>query len=176
MTLEERRSLLLRLILAYGETLRKEITFANPFLLLATIAECESTFGLRNRPRYERAFDEGGFYFNETNAQKWNYFMHGSLVAHSFSSFQILFVSAVEAGFSPGRSPLELSLDEVAIFYVVRFIRNRLLNKGPLTIRTFGVGYNGGSPSSTNPNALAYGQKFELAYAGVAKLRGVTFE
>lgn len=131
--------------------LKPHLKFADPYGVLCAIATVESSFGTNNVPRYEPAYGQLGAYYN--TEQKERYMKYGAAACCSFSSFQILYPTACELGFDSSpytRSPLELTSDEVAIFYVIEYIKNRILAKGADTLEKLFDAYNSGTFRDSN--------------------------
>lgn len=161
------RDRLRRIIQGAALVLAPEVSFANPLLLLGSLAEVESEFGKYNVPKHEASFDLGGRYANRT---LWA--MHGSMAACSWSSFQLMFPVAVEMGFNPARPPWELSDDEVAIHFVVAYIQRRILRPGASSVEEFADAYNSGSFKDRFV-PTDYVDRFRAAYASVEIRRGL---
>jgi hypothetical protein len=138
------------------------VSFADPLRVLGALAEVESSFALCNRPRHERAFDFGGRYANEELCKRW-----GAWAACSYSSFQIMFPVAVELGFDPKRSPVDLWDDEIAIHFVVEYIRKRILARGITKIENLASVYNTGMPCDLHAVRPIYVDRFLKAYDAV---------
>lgn len=131
--------------------LKPYLKFADSYGILAAIATVESSFGTNNISRFEKVYAPGGSYYNAD--QKERHLKWGAGACCSFSSFQILYPTACELGFdsSPyNRDPHELSNDEVAIFYVIEYIKNRVLAKGADTIEKLFDAYNSGTFKDDN--------------------------
>ena len=151
------------LILNYAPGLN--IAWAEPVALLATLAEIESAFGLLALPKHEPAFDYGGKFCNHELWLRW-----GAWSACSYSSFQIMFVTAHELGFTG--SPVHLCDDETAIHWVLEYIRKRIIDRGCTSIEQFADAYNSGSfKDSFVPTE--YVQKFVAIYEGIAAKRNL---
>jgi len=118
-----------------------------PERLLWAIAFIESAGGALNVPKHEPAYAPGGFYYKrktEGGARVrtlWNRW--GDWAACSYSSFQILFVVAVELGFLG--SPIDLWHDEEAIVWVVNLLNERIIEKKPESLEQIADAYNSGS-------------------------------
>lgn len=159
----ERQLKLKKIILSNQRVLQSVINvpWADPVLLIASIAEVESKFGFYNVPNYEKAFDLGGPYAKDGLWFRW-----GSWAACSYSSFQIMYPVAVELGFNGERSPLELWDDDVAFHFVLEYIKKRILGKGASSIDEFADAYNSGSFKDKNI-PQEYIRDFKLAYENV---------
>ncbi len=128
--------------------------------LLLALVGCESSFGHNTKPRYEKAYDIGGKYYNNALYGK-----YGWPTAHSLSSLQMMFSTAHELGFD-GR-PLELSCgwvdqyingegywehggnsnggDWICCPLACEFWRLRVIEKGHKSLEDFPDAYNSGS-------------------------------
>ena len=95
--------------------------------ILTAIAVVESDFGKCNRPRYEKSYDIGGTVYNldKSGLYRGKWLEYGSLMACSYSSFQIMYMVACELGYKS--SPIDLSNDEIAISWVIKLINRRIL-------------------------------------------------
>lgn len=153
------------LILRWGVVLEERMKFASGVRVLAAIAEVESSFGHFSLPRHEKSFDVGGPYFKKDLWTAW-----GSWAACSYSSFQIMFPVAVELGYRG--SPTTLWDDEVAIHWVIEYIRKRILDRGCDNLHDFADAYNSGSfRDAFVPQS--YIAKFLSSYADVLERRGL---
>lgn len=129
-----------------AQMLQPSLPFAKAAPLLKAIARVESSFGCFNIPKYERAFDFNGAYFNNEQRERW--LKWGAWAACSYSSFQIMYTSAAELGFDKApwnRSPADLMDDAVAIIWVIELIKKRILSKGAQDIRQVFDAYNSGT-------------------------------
>lgn len=128
--------------------------------LLAAIASNESTFGLNCVSKHEDAWDQGGKYF-----QKAYWDLYGSDAATSRSSFQIMYpIAVMEFGMPVEITPQELNHDHIAIFYVVRYIKKKVL-AGANTLEKILDAYNSGSFLDVQTDKVkAYVEKGVKAY------------
>jgi hypothetical protein len=161
--MNERQVKLEKVIEAGAKMLQPMMPWADAAKLLKAIAMVESSFGLIAVPKHEKAYDWGGTYF-----RKDLWFKHGSLVAMSYSSFQIMYGVAVELGFDENRHPCELNDDEVAIYFVVDLIRKRILARGAQTLQQVADAYNSGSFKDGIIPSI-YIAKFMDAYEGTVQ-------
>lgn len=122
----------------YGPTLEKEAPWLDGECLLKAIAMNESAYGAYNVPKFEKAYSLGGVYGNRALWAK-----HGDWAACSYSSWQIMYPTAIELGFTG--SPIDLRQDRTAIYYVVELILRRCIRKGATEIRQVFDMYNSGS-------------------------------
>lgn len=122
----------------YGPTLEKEAPWLDGECLLRAIAMNESAFGTYNVPKHEKAYDLGGVYGNKSLWAK-----YGAWAACSYSSWQIMYPTALELGFNG--SPADLWRDGTAIYYVVELILRRGIRKGATTVDQLFDMYNSGS-------------------------------
>lgn len=126
--------------------LQDALPFAKAKPLLKAIAKIESSFGSMNIPKHEKAFDNGGAYFNTEQRERW--LRWGAWAACSYSSWQIMYPTACELGFDKApwqRSPGDLNDDAVAIIWVIEFIKKRILSKGAQDLRQVFDAYNSGT-------------------------------
>lgn len=113
----------------------------DPVRFLAAISMNESTGGIHRVPRYESGYGPGGIYYNKENYAKW-----GAWACCSYSSFQIMYPTAVELGFTG--NPVELQLkDEIAIVWVKKYFDRRVFAKTQkfITMGNAADAYNSGS-------------------------------
>lgn len=118
--------------------------------LLMAISRAESSGGifggvLRVEPSYAI---KGKRYFNEAL-----YRLYGDAAAGSWSSWQIMYPTALELGFTG--APWDLWDDEIAIQWVCRYIEKRVIkraiNRGEvITVEMIADGYNSGTPFDRN--------------------------
>lgn len=122
----------------HGGMLTKLAPWLDGELCLKAIATVESSYGLNNVPKYEKAYDRGGIYYNATLGMK-----YGAWAACSYSSWQIMFPTAYELGFQG--TPQDLCNDAIAVYWVCMLIEKRILDKGATTLQELFDGYNSGS-------------------------------
>lgn len=130
--------------------------------LLLAFAEIESALGKFNF-RYEPAYGLQGIYYRRSQTLKDKYSEFGPLVAMSYGPWQIMYIVAVEAGFSG--HPLELANGYVSLPYVIEKM-NRDAKKGGTNVRLLASCYNGGNPSALfrTEAVQKYCNKLEAAY------------
>lgn len=126
------------LCIQYGPTLEKEAPWLDGECILRAIAMNESAYGTYNVPKYEKAYDLGGVYGSKELWRK-----YGAWAACSYSSWQIMYPTALELGFNG--SPADLWRDGTAIYYVVELILRRSIRKGAKSIQDIFDAYNSGS-------------------------------
>lgn len=132
--------------------LKSDIRFGDPYGILKALATVESSFGTNNVPRFEKAYSPMGIYYN--SEQKERYAKWGAAACCSYSSFQIMYTTACELGFDSqpwSRNPSILSNDEVAIFYVIEYIKKRVISRGAQTVEQLFDIYNSGSLDKNIP-------------------------
>jgi len=141
MSVLEKQKMLKDLIEFYGVILEKDLPpNISGVQLLGAIAENESTFGLNRFSKHEVSWDQGGKYFDK---ELW--MLHGSDASCSRSSFQIMFPIAVrEYGLSKELKPQLLDEDHVAIFYVIKYIKKKVMF-GAATLEQILDAYNSGT-------------------------------
>ena len=165
----------LKYVIGYGaRILQPSIPWANAVALLGALAEVESSFGVHNQARFERAYNYGGSLCNVDQKEK--LYQWGAWAACSYSSFQIMYPTACELGFDVKpwlRSPGDLFDDEVAIHFVLRYIQRRIIDRGAKTVREFGDAYNSGNHRD-HIVPIEYMNKFDYHYAGVLARRGLS--
>lgn len=115
--------------------------------LLLAIAGNESSFGARREfVRPEAAYAPGGHYYQTAAAVRALWTRWGVLAASSFGSWQVMFVTATELGFTG--HPLLLQRDDVTAPLVEHLIRDRFIGReGAKTIRDVLDAYNSGNPT-----------------------------
>lgn len=115
----------------------------NPLHLLIAIAGVESSYGVQNVPKYESAYAPGGLYYRRAKYVRDQYWIYGALSCCSYSSWQILYLSAYDLGCRD--HPLELWKDEVAIEWVVKYLNVRVFGRGAKRISEIADAYNSGT-------------------------------
>lgn len=170
--IEVRQHLLRKLVVIWGDYLQPRIPFANARLILAALAEVESTFGSNCRPKYEPAYDVGGGYWTPDNAKKWSWYTYGPIVCCSYSSWQMMYPTALELGLCPTLNPTCLNHDEIAVNYVCEYLIKRVLDKGAGSLEELADAYNSGSFRDKNVPEN-YVKKFIAAYKNVQMTRGI---
>ena len=120
----------------------------DPVALLKAIAMRESTYGINKNPRFEKSYYKGGsIYKNSKNLQE-KVELYGQAASCSYSSFQIMYITANEMGFKG--KPEDLNDDTIAIEYVIKMINKRILVKKPSSIRDIFDAYNSGNFKDKN--------------------------
>lgn len=125
---------------SYGPTLEKVAPWLDGECLLKAIAMNESSLGAYNLPRFEKAYS---YNYNGLYANRDLWKRYGDWAAMSYSSWQIMYPTAVELGFTG--SPIDLWHDATAINYVVELIKRRIIAKGATEIKQVFDAYNSGS-------------------------------
>lgn len=146
------KSNLQKLIKLSAPMLQPYLKFADAYGILMSIATLESSMGSYGVARFEKNFAPGGSYYNDELKER--YKVWGALSACSFSDFQILYVTACELGFDEApwkRSPMDLANEEVAIFYVIEFLKYRVIAKGGDTLEKLFDIYNSGKLDKNYP-------------------------
>lgn len=108
---------------------------------LAALSMNESFGGLYRAPKYETNYGPGGSYYSKENYTRW-----GAWACCSYSSFQIMYPTAIELGYTG--NPVELQLkDEIAIVWVKKYFEKRVFAKTNkfITIGNAADAYNSGS-------------------------------
>lgn len=125
--------------------------------LLGALALVESSGGHDRAPRFEPAYGPDGRYFAHSDLVKRLYRDFGAHAACSYSSWQILYVTAVELGYAgvPGclfedGSALGLCNDQVALGMVMRYIEARAFGRGALAVSAVADAYNSGNHLDDN--------------------------
>jgi hypothetical protein len=113
--------------------------------LLLTIAGLESSFGeKREYVRMEAAFAPGGKYYKINEPLRALYSRYGCLAASSFGTFQVMFITATELGFTG--KPWELQDDNVCAEWATKLITKRFIRgHGAKTLRDILDAYNSGA-------------------------------
>lgn len=137
----------------------------NGAAVLHAFAEVESGHGARGKAaKHESAYCYGGFYWRAPAGETLRELsrVHGCLAHCSYSSWQIMYITAVELGFQG--DPTALRDDAVALPFVIKLINDRILAKYPrITTAGLADAYNSGSPVDTNV-PKAYIAAFQSAY------------
>lgn len=115
----------------------------DPVVLLCAISLNESSGGKWNVPKHENAYAPGGVYYKKSVQVRELYGRYGALAACSWSSWQILYVTAVELGFKG--SPLDLWNDSTAIEWVVKLLNARIIRTGKETLAQIADAFNSGN-------------------------------
>lgn len=112
-------------------------------------------------PRFEPAYAPGGIYYESSDAVKALHSTWGNWAACSYSNFQIMFVTAVELSYTG--PPLALDKDKVALPFVVKYVNERIFERGAKTIEEVADAYNSGTHRDTN-KPIRYINKFVRKY------------
>lgn len=136
-------------------------TGIQPEAILLALADVESSGGTNNVPKHEPAYDYGGYYWKRAPHVRAEVRRWGAFAACSYSSWQILHILACEVGYDG--DPVALRDDGAAIPWVVKALNLRIFDKGALTVRDVGDGWNSGSFKDTNM-VPEYTAKLERAY------------
>lgn len=114
----------------------------DPEAILWAIYKCERYTKNNRAPRFEAAYAPEGKYY-EVEHVKQAFEEWGNWAACSYSNFQILFIVALELGYT--NPPLALDKDEVALPFVTKYINDRILKKGADTVESVADAYNSGT-------------------------------
>lgn len=96
--------------------------------LLLTLAGLESDFGrLKDFVRMEKAYAPGGKYYNDSDVVRALWKKWGCLAASSYGTFQMMFVTAREIGFT--EHPIELQKDTVCAYWATQLITQRFIKR-----------------------------------------------
>jgi len=112
--------------------------------ILTALAYCESDYGQIRRPRFEKSYAPGGYYYQRSPELRTNYSILGAWAACSYGSFQILFQTAYELGFRGSPVLLWIPEDAVGLQYVVELLNKRILPKAQKP-QEIADAYNSGS-------------------------------
>ena len=129
--------------------------------LLWAIYWCERYTKGNRVPRFERAYAPGGVYYITSALVRQEFAKWGAWAACSYSNFQILYITAVELGYTS--PPLALDRDETALPFVVKYVNDRILAKGAQTPYDVADAYNSGS-FTDDRNPMTYKRKFRRMY------------
>ena len=132
----------------------------DPEAILWAIYKCERYTKNNRNPRFEVAYAPGGRYY-EVEHVKQAFDKWGNWAACSYSNFQILFIVALELGYTG--PPLALDKDEVALPLVTKYVNNRILKKGADTVESVADAYNSGTHRDKNV-PWKYIRKFRKHY------------
>ena len=138
--------------------------------LLIAIAQVESSGGTNAIPRHEQAYSIGGYYYRNAKHVRVLFKEWGDWAACSYSSWQIMFITATELGYTG--TPIDLRKDHIAIPYVVKYLNVRAFDKESFkkdprsSLDKAADAYNSGSYADKNiPED--YIAKVKAAYIGV---------
>ena len=112
-------------------------------ILLVAIAMVESSLTLNNIPRYEKSYGPGGYYYKRSRTVRDYHRIWGGWAPCSYSSWQILYNTAVELGFRG--SPHLLWNDKIAIKYVIKYLDHRVMRRGASNLTQIADAYNSGN-------------------------------
>jgi len=116
----------------------------DPEALLWAVYYCERYTKYNKEPRFEAAYAPGGLYYKNSEHVRREYEEWGSQACCSYSNFQILYITAVELGYTG--PPLGLDADRIALPYVVKYINDRCFAKpGQETVEHVADAYNSGN-------------------------------
>lgn len=132
--------------------------------LLLAIAKVESSLGYWNVPRYEPGYGPGGYYYKKAEHVRDLYNIWGAMAACSWSSWQLMYITAWELGYRA--TPLDLWHDDDACAWVVEFINRRILARKPQSLAEVADAYNSGSFGDSN-RPQRYIRKLIRAYEEV---------
>lgn len=104
---------------------------------------CERYDQNNTEPRFEPAYAPEGYYYEHSSEVRDRWTFYGRASACSYSNFQILFNTACELGYNG--PPLALDKDSLAIEYVCRYIRHRIIDRGATKPEHVADAYNSGS-------------------------------
>ena len=135
-----------------------------PERLLWAIATVESSAGKLNVPKHEMAYCPGGYYYKRSGEVRELWRRWGDWAACSYSSFQILYVVAIELDFEG--SPIDLWYDEEACPVVVKFLNQRIIKRSPGDLGDIADAYNSGTFRDEHI-PYEYVKKFLRAYEEV---------
>lgn len=140
-------------------------TGVNNLGVLHALATVESNHGERHLATlHEAAYCYKGRYYTSPTSGDLRRLSHvyGCLAHCSFSSWQLLFISAYEEGFRG--DPCELRNDSEAIHWVIRFLNRRVYDRYTnLTPQAIADAWNSGRADDANV-PTAYIEKFMVAY------------
>jgi hypothetical protein len=111
--------------------------------LLCALAQVESSFGRHNVPRFESHYYRGGHYYRKSQEIRDMVSLYDKDASCSYSSFQIMFPTARELGYRG--VPTDLNKDNVAIYWVIKFINIRIMKKEPRKLEDIFDAYNSGN-------------------------------
>jgi hypothetical protein len=149
-----------KLVKDAAKTLRVPPTL-NPEAILWAIYNCEKYSPGNTVPRYEEIYAPGGYYYEHSAHVREAYDKWGRPAACSYSNFQIMYIAALELGYTG--PPLALDEDSIALPYVIKYIQNRVLDTGATTPAEVADAYNSGSfKDSLKP--LGYIKRFQYFY------------
>lgn len=159
------QSLLRQLIETYADQLQLQSNKVDPKALLAALLFCESAMGKQTAPRVEPAYLPGGRYYQNERVKE-AYDQYGEAAAASYGPWQLLYITALELGFTG--TPEELSDPATNLEFVVKYLNQRALKRGAKTVSQIADAYNSGSHLDSNVPA-GYIRKCVRAYNGIAR-------
>lgn len=159
------QGLLRRLVKEQAAKLELQDDEIDPEVLLAAILFCESNMGKNTTPRVEKAYLPGGRYFKADHVQA-AYQEYGEAAAASYGPWQVLYITALELGFSG--SPKELEEPAVNLSFAIKVINQRALRRGARTVAQIADAYNSGSHRDRFV-PTGYIKKLIRAYNGIAR-------
>lgn len=117
----------------------------NGAALLMAITGLESSFGQRRLfVKMEPGYAPGGHYYKKSQEVRGLWYTYGCLAASSYGSFQIMFVTARELGFTG--HPIDLQKDENCAYWASVLIRRRIMgSQGASTLTQVLDAYNSGN-------------------------------
>jgi hypothetical protein len=118
--------------------------------ILLTIAGLESNFGQqRLYARLEGLYAKGGAYYQKSPEVQRLWSVYGCMAACSYGTFQLMFVTARELGFTG--HPVDLQSDPEAAFWAAQLITRRIIKgQGASTLAQVLDGYNSGNSKDAN--------------------------
>jgi len=127
--------------------------------LLWAICMNESSGGINCTPRYEAAFDTGGF-LGDSAEMKPLLEKFGRAAACSYGPMQLMFCNA-----PPNAAPDDFNDLHTAMQYSVAFLNKLIRVWKPVTLTTIGQCWNSGSPrQNPSPGVQAYCQRLGKFY------------
>lgn len=117
-------------------------------MLLLALAGKESSFGVNNVPRHEKAYDKEGRYYKLSEHLRASVRRYGLMAACSWSPWQIMYIAACEMNYKG--HPVKLIDAETSLPYVIRFINERIIEKGANTLELIADAYNSGTHLDKN--------------------------
>ena len=148
------KSLCSNLIIPQGE---------DKFAFLWAMCGMETSYGIKNRMRYEGAYAPGGRYYFNSEKQRELYKTWGVPACCSHGVTQIMYITAIEFGYNG--PPYDLIDARVSLPITIKIL-NEALKAGAFSIEDKAARWNGGigSIKRRSPEVQKYVDNFKLLY------------
>ena len=134
------------------------------FAFLWSLCGMESSFGIKNRMRYEQAYAPGGRYFFSSDRLRSLYKDWGVPACCSHGVTQIMYITAVEFGFDG--PPYDLIDANISLPITIKIL-NDSVKQGAFEIADKAARWNGGlgAIKRRSPEVQKYVDNFKLIYS-----------